>query len=324
MISYGPLYKLFRGTPLEPWLERLPSQVEEAFNAARHGDIKHWQAALGEMPALTASSINLQSAVVRIGEPQDCNGTTTKKIEELLRRFHPWRKGPYEIYGIHIDTEWRSDLKWDRLCGHIEPLAGRVVLDVGCGNGYHCWRMFGEGAQLVIGIDPYLLYVFQFQAVRHFLQSPSVYVLPLNIQDMPQDLQAFDTVFSMGVFHHQRSPFDHLLQLRSCLRSGGELILETLVIDGEEGRVLVPKDRYAKMRNVWFIPSCDTLHLWLERCGFRNVRCIDVTRTAPSEQRSTEWMTFESLSDYLDPKDPQLTVEGLPAPKRAIFLANAP
>jgi len=324
MIDHTSLYRLARGTLLEPWVARLPSQMDDAFNVARHGDIGHWKAVLEQLPRPKTSSYDFRSPVVRVGEPQDCDGATRQRIEELLRRFHPWRKGPYEIHGIYIDTEWRSDFKWDRLCDQVEPLEDRLVLDVGCGNGYHCWRVLGAGARLVVGIDPYLLYIFQFHAVRHFLHLPPVHILPLGIEDIPQNLHAFDTVFSMGVFHHQRSPFDHLMQLRSCLRSGGELVLETLVIDGDSGRVLVPKDRYAKMRNVWFIPTCQTLHSWLERCHFHDVRLIDVTRTTPAEQRSTAWMKFESLQDYLDPGNPLLTLEGLPAPARAIFLAKAP
>jgi tRNA (mo5U34)-methyltransferase len=35
-------------------------------------------------------------------------------------------------------------------------------------------------------------------------------------------------------------------------------------------------------------------------------------------------MVFESLSDFLDPKDKNKTIEGYPAPKRAIFLAESP
>src|SRR5690606_10840368 len=136
---------------------------------------------------------------------------------------------------------------------------GRTVLDVGCGNGYHAWRMVGGGAELVIGIDPTLLSVVQFLTVRHFAGDIPVYVLALGIEDVPQGLRAFDTVFSMGVLYHRRSPLDHLLELKACLRSGGELVLETLVIDGGAGQVLVPEDRYAQMRNVWFIPSCPTL-----------------------------------------------------------------
>ena len=128
----------------------------------------------------------------------------------------------------------------------------------------------------------------------------------------------------MGVFYHRRSPVDHILQLRDCLKPGGELVLETLVIDGDEKQVLVPEDRYGKMRNVWFIPSCDAVMLWMRRCGLKDIALVDVTPTSTNEQRKTEWMQYESLADYLDPDDPQKTVEGYPAPKRAIFTATAP
>ena len=44
--------------------------------------------------------------------------------------------------------------------------------------------------------------------------------------------------------------------------------------------------------------------------------------TSTDEQRRTDWMINESLSDYLDPDDPALTVEGYPAPKRAVLIAR--
>jgi tRNA (mo5U34)-methyltransferase len=129
-------------------------------------------------------------------------------------------------------------------------------------------------------------------------------------------------VFSMGVLYHRRSPIGHLLELRDCLVPGGELVLETLVIEGIQGETLVPEERYAMMRNVWFIPSCPTLMHWLKRCGFKHIRLVDVTATTIQEQRSTRWMTFHSLTDNLDPDNPTLTCEGYPAPKRAIIVAQ--
>jgi len=237
--------------------------------------------------------------------------------------LHPWRKGPYCLQGIRVDAEWRSDWKWDRLVQAIGPLEGRAVLDVGCGNGYHCWREAGRGARLVLGIDPTVLYVMQFLAVAHFLRSPRVAVLPLALEDLPREMTGFDTVFSMGVLYHRRSPMDHLLDLRRLLRPGGELVLETLVLDGREDRVLVPAGRYARMRNVWFIPTPAALLGWLRRCGFHHGRLVDVAETTSGEQRSTEWMRFESLRDCLHPDDATRTVEGYPAPLRGIFIAHA-
>ncbi len=311
-------------TPLQPWLERLPAQVAAVWGERAHGDLPAWREALASLPAVPVSSVDLNQPRVRAGREGDVDDATRDRIREQLMRLHPWRKGPYEVCGLHLDTEWRSDWKWERLAEAIEPLAGRLVLDVGCGNGYHAWRMAGQGARAVIGIDPTQLFLHQFAALRHFLgEQHPVHLLPLGIEDLPPDLQAFDTVFSMGVLYHRRSPFSHLAELRGLLRRGGELVLETLVIAGDAGRVLVPESRYAKMRNVWFIPSPATLAGWLKRAGFREIRVVDVTPTSVEEQRATPWMRFESLADFLDPEDPSRTVEGHPAPCRAILLARA-
>ncbi|MES9990331.1 MAG: tRNA 5-methoxyuridine(34)/uridine 5-oxyacetic acid(34) synthase CmoB [Candidatus Thiodiazotropha sp.] len=313
----------FMERPLGKWLQQLPQEVERIWRERSHGDLERWHDMLYELPRISVSSIDLQTAKVRAGEPGDCDQTTRDGLMRLLSGLHPWRKGPYEICGIHLDTEWRSDLKWERLRQEIQPLQGRIVLDVGCGNGYHAWRMLGEGAELVIGIDPTQLFVIQFEAIKHFLgaQHP-VHLFPLGIEQLPSNLKAFDSVFSMGVFYHRQSPFAHLIELRDALCEGGELVLETLVIEGAENEVLVPKGRYAKMRNVWFIPTPMTLHNWLKRVGFRDVKLVDVSVTTIEEQRSTEWMRFESLRDYLDPDDSNLTIEGYPAPRRAIFIAR--
>jgi tRNA (mo5U34)-methyltransferase len=324
MTDYAELFREPIPPPLQPWFADLPAQLERALDPDRHGDLARWQELLRQLPAITPSLVDFGRDAVRIGGDGDCDEATRRRIETLLRELHPWRKGPFRVHDIPIDTEWRSDLKWNRLAGHIQPLAGRLVLDVGCGNGYHCWRMLGAGARLVLGIDPTLISVMQFRAVKHFAGSWPVHVLPLGIEDLPEGLRAFDTVFSMGVFHHRRSPLDHLLELRGLLRPGGELVLETLVIEGREGEVLVPEDRYARMRNVWFLPSPPTLLAWLKRCGFRNPRLIDVSLTTGEEQRQTGWMTFQSLADFLDPADPSRTCEGLPAPRRGMFLAESP
>jgi len=322
MIDYQPLYNTLLDAKADAWVKLLPQQLANAFDPTRHGTLEQWQTVIECLPKLTTTHRLLDSDAVQIGRSNDLSDADRMKLEHQLKALHPWRKGPYELFGIKIDTEWRSDWKWDRLKNHITPLNHRLVLDVGCGNGYHCWRMMGAGAKMVVGIDPFLLNVMQFQLVRKLHGEAPVYVLPLGIEDLPYGLKAFDTVFSMGVLHHRRSPIDHLLELRDCLQPGGEMVLETLVIDGRLGEVLLPEGRYAKMRNVWFLPSSETLMSWLKRCGFKNIRLIDVTQTSVEEQRSTEWMQLHSLKDFLSAENPQLTCEGLPAPKRAIIIAN--
>jgi tRNA (mo5U34)-methyltransferase len=309
--------------PLGRWLNELPQQVDQVWREQVHGDMPKWREALSRLPRLTPSKLDFSSSKVTGGVAADCDDKTRDQIVEALQKLHPWRKGPYQIAGIDVDTEWRSDLKRDRLVERITPLQNRIVLDVGCGNGYHLWRIYGEGASRVIGIDPTQLFNMQFEAVKHFVGNDfPVHLFPLGIEQLPADLKAFDTVFSMGVFYHRQSPFSHLSELLGALRQGGELVLETLVIEGGEREVLVPEKRYAKMRNVWFIPTVETLKGWMLRSGFSEIELIDVCQTTPEEQRATEWMRFESLKDYLDPQNPQLTIEGYPAPRRAILRAK--
>lgn len=323
MIDYQPLYTALLDAKAEAWVTRLPQQIAGAFDTNKHGDLAKWQTVVDNIPTATSPHRLIDTDTVEIGSAHDLAPDDRATFLHHLKTLRPWRKGPYDVFGVHIDTEWRSDWKWQRLKPHIAPLTHKLVLDVGCGNGYHCWRMLGAGAKMVIGIDPMLLNVMQFQLIRKLYGGePPIYVLPLGIEDLPYGLNAFDTVFSMGVLYHRRSPIDHLLELRDCLQAGGELVLETLIIDGGLHQVLMPEDRYAKMRNVWFLPSCDTLVHWLKRCGFVNINVVDVTITTVAEQRSTEWMSFHSLSDFLDPNHPHLTCEGLPAPKRAIVIAN--
>ena len=322
MIDFGKFYQQIATGPLASWLEVLPAQIATWQRENLHGHFRLWQKTLDHLPDLTPVQFDLLHSVS--ADRDDLSERQRQGIEKLLRNLMPWRKGPFSLYGTHIDTEWRSDWKWQRVLPHISPLEGRLVLDVGCGSGYHLWRMVGAGAQLAVGIDPMQLFLCQFEAVRKLLgDDRRAHLLPLGIEQLPE-LKAFDTVFSMGVLYHRRSPLDHLLQLKNQLVSEGELVLETLVIEGSTNEVLVPGERYAQMRNVYFIPSAEMLKTWLEKCGFVDVRIADYAVTSTDEQRRTDWMTSESLADFLDPADNTRTVEGYPAPLRAVLIARKP
>ncbi|MEH6582770.1 MAG: tRNA 5-methoxyuridine(34)/uridine 5-oxyacetic acid(34) synthase CmoB [Halioglobus sp.] len=324
MIDYQPLLNRWQTGPLAPWAEVLEPQIARGLSPQRYGDLTRWQASMAQLPDIVADAIHLDTARVGASRIESPDDATLAQLREALQGLHPWRKGPYELFGVHIDTEWRSDWKWQRVQEKIDPLAGRSVLDVGCGSGYHCWRMLGEGAAQVIGIDPTPLFVMQFWTLQKYLQQDSAWVLPVGIQDVPAKLQAFDTVFSMGILYHRRSPMDHLQELKDCLKPGGQLVLETLVIEGTLGDTLVPEERYARMGNVWFLPSCDTLLSWMRKLGLEDPKVIDISVTSTDEQRATDWMRFHSLANFLDPEDDSKTIEGYPAPRRAVFTARVP
>ncbi len=298
-----------------------PAAVDDLVTAhadhlARHGDFARWRQHLAALPSVRADW-RIDGGSVVAGQPLD----TPESLAAPLRAFIPWRKGPLRLGGLRIDTEWRSDWKWDRIAPHVD-LAGCRVLDVGAGNGYFGWRMLDAGATEVIGCDPTPLFVLQHAVIRHFAGPAAHHLLARRLEDLPAELAGFDAVFSLGVLYHRRQPTEHLADLRSRLKPGGLLVLETLISPGEREQLLPTPDRYAGMPNVHGLPSEPLLRRWLEQSGYGAVRCVDRTATTIEEQRRTEWMPYHSLDQVLDPARPGLTVEGLPAPLRTVWLAQ--
>src|SRR5690554_1905993 len=247
-------------SPLQHWLTTLPAQLERWQKEQQHGELPKWLRCVEQLPKLEAQHVALGDTVTVHNDK--VNEGEQNRIRGLMMQLVPWRKGPFNLHGVHIDTEWRSDFKWQRVLPHLnDTLRGQQVLDIGCGSGYHLWRMLEAGADQVWGVDPGQLFMAQFMAVRGFMPpelQARAHLFPLGVEDLPE-LKAFDTVFSMGVLYHRRSPIDFLTQLKAQLKPGGELVLETIVVEGDEHTVLVPGETYAKMRNVWFIPSTKAL-----------------------------------------------------------------
>ncbi|MGP1959307.1 MAG: tRNA 5-methoxyuridine(34)/uridine 5-oxyacetic acid(34) synthase CmoB [Arsenophonus sp. NC-TX2-MAG3] len=321
MIDFSHVYQQIAIEPLRQWLETLLYQIEKWKKTTQHGQFNTWEKIVQSLPNMTPTYLDLKTAVIAKNEFL-LSLKDKKQITFLLKSLMPWRKGPFSLYNINIDSEWRSNWKWQRILPYLSPLIDKRVLDVGCGNGYYMWRMVGEGAKIVIGIDPAQLFLCQFEAIRKLIgNNQRAHLLPLSIEQL-STLAAFDTVFSMGVLYHRRSPLDHLYQLKNQLVSGGELVLESLVIKGDENQCLIPNKCYAKMRNIYFIPSAKMLKIWLERCGFCNVHIVDQTVTTIQEQRKTVWMQNESLANFLDPYNIHLTVEGYPSPLRVTLIAK--
>ena len=268
------------------------------------------------------SETDLNAGLIRIGVENDLADDEKKQLKAILKGLHPWRKGPFTVFGTHIDCEWRSDLKWNRVKNSIAPLHNRKILDIGSSNGYYLFRMSPAAPRFAIGLEPYLTFYYQFQALQRYIHAPRIHCLPVRFDEFPVLESFFDTIFCMGILYHSRAPLDMLGRIRKYLAADGELVLETLIIEGDEDTVLCPYPRYAKMHNAYFLPTVRCLTGWLLRAGFEDIRCVDVTRTTEKEQRKTDWMTFESLADFLDPDDPTQTIEGYPAPVRAILLAK--
>ncbi len=275
-----------------------------------------------EYSALKSSFSDFSSPKVKLGRPEDIDDALRLKLRESLLSMWPWRKGPFEVFGISINSEWRSDLKWERVIGQLKPLKNRHILDIGSSNGYYIFRMMQYYPAMVMGIEPYTNFYYQFMMLNSIAGIENIFTLPLKFEDTVTLSKKFNTVFCMGILYHRKSPIEFLSQIKKMLTADGELVLETLIIEGDSHNALVPEERYAKMPNVYFIPTIPVLITWLKSAGFKNARCVDISPTTMEEQRKTEWINTETLSDFLDPNDSSKTIEGYPAPVRAVVIAE--
>ncbi len=244
------------------------------------------------------------------------------EFEQVAVELMPWRKGPFRLFGLEIDSEWRSNLKWDRIEPALGDLTGKTILDVGCGNGYYMYRAAGQNPKMVLGLDPSVPFYLQFELFQKYAQNPALQFELLGAEHLDVFQQSFDVVMCMGILYHQRNPLAILKNIFGCLQPGGICLIESQIIPGAEAVALFPEDRYAKARNVFFVPTTQCLINWMKRAGFSEIEVVAEDVTTFDEQRKTRWTTFESLEDFLDPNDQTKTVEGYPAPARAAIRAR--
>jgi tRNA (mo5U34)-methyltransferase len=282
-------------------------------------------AAINALPTLSDLSsppaVRLSDDHVTIGQSSDLNSQQQLSVAAAIESLAPWRKGPFRIFGNEIDAEWRSNLKWDRIAGALGELRGRKVLDVGCGNGYYMLRAAASNPAAVLGLDPSTTFYYAFEMFQRYLQNENLQYDRLGCEHLYVFDQAFDIALCMGILYHHRSPIEILRSLKRSIKVGGFAIIESQTIPGDGTIALFPEDRYAKARNVFFMPTKDCLVNWIKRSGFKDVEVVSHTKVTFDEQRSTKNMTWESLSDFLDPNDPGLTIEGYPAPYRTVVKA---
>lgn len=316
---YKPFWEKIKNLNLDDSdIQCLIDKTASKLMAPIQGDYPRWFKAYESLPTINPVKCDATKNAIT------CFSELTEDSKNVIRECYqgliPWRKGPFDMFSTAIDSEWQSYMKWNRIENKLPDLKNKTILDVGCGNGYYMFRMLNKSPLLVMGIDPGLLQVMQFWSINKYVNSEMA-VLPLAIQDMPNSLNCFDVVFSMGVLYHRKSPIHHLKELANCLKKNGQLVIETLVVSGDDSTCLMPTNRYAQMRNVWFLPSVGMLKIMLERSGYFNVECIDLTETTIEEQRTTEWMKFHSLEQFLN-EGLDKTIEGYALPLRATLTAQ--
>lgn len=251
---------------------------------------------------------------VELGDAVTVSGSAPKNVEEVARLMMPWRKGPFKLFDTYIDSEWRSNVKYNLLRKHFN-LKDKRVADIGCNNGYYLFRMQEDSPKSLVGFDPSPLYKTQFDFINHFVKSSIVYEL-LGVEHLEFYEEKFDTIFCLGVLYHRSDPVGMLKSLYKGLDKEGEVILDTFYIEGDDEMCLCPESSYSKIPNIYFVPTIKALKNWCLRAGFDSFEVLETSKTESSEQRKTSWIEGQSLEDFLDENDSSKTVEGYPAPAR--------
>ena len=277
---------------------------------------------LESLKGLQAGFTDFCGDTVRIGQRQEISQARYDELYQCMRNLMPWRKGPFEVFGIEIDAEWRSERKWNRVKRILPDLNGKIIADIGSSNGYYMFRMAQEQPAVVLGFEPYIHHYFAFQTLNSLAGQENLYTEPFGVEEITLFPESFDLIFLMGIIYHRISPVEMLKELREALKPKGALIIESQAIPGREPVALFPAKRYAKAPGTYFVPTAVCLHNWLTRSGFTEVELFDSHPMSKKEQRQTDWMTFESYQDFIDPDNPELTVEGYPAPIRVYLMAR--
>lgn len=295
---------------------------QERFPQLESDRLRPYREAVQAIHDMPPASLDGTGAVVTIGQPDALTQEQSQRLYHTLRAFCPWKKGPFNFFGILIDAEWRSDWKWQRILPQIQSLTGRRVADIGCHNGYFMCRMVPHKPELVIGFEPYGKLFWNFQLIQNLVQCNRLYFELLGVEHIHFYPDFFDTIFCLGILYHHADPIGLLHKLRQALAPQGELVIDCQGIPGADPIALTPRQRYAHARGIWFLPTQSCLEHWLYRAGFREIQCFFAEPLSTSEQRRTDWADIDSLAAFLDPHDPTRTIEGYPAPWRYYVIAR--
>lgn len=309
------------------YLEMLPASAHSDAIITEHAKRQNWvqQEKKGflryrnpylQLANYPAQFVDCSGDTIVIGRPDEITELKRQQLSQHLRAFMPWRKGPFSVFGINIDAEWRSDRKWQRVLPELPDLTGKIIADIGCNNGYYMFRMATSRPRFVLGFEPSVQHYYCFKALNAMAGKSNLDIDLLGIEHLALFERCFDVVFLMGIIYHRPSPIDTLRDILAALQPGGTLIVESQAIPGEDPFALFPDETYAKVPGTYFVPTGSCLGNWMKKAGFIDIKLFCTHPMSEEEQRRTDWMHFESFTDYIDAANPQLTVEGYPAPLR--------
>lgn len=145
---------------------------------------------------------------------------------------------------------------------NIDQLAGKRVLEIGCGMGMHSELMLRAGAKLTsIDISPTSIMATN---KRLELKQLSGDVRQMDAEHLDFANDEFDLVWSWGVIHHSARTGQVLKQIDRVLKPGGKAKIMVYALDGMSAYITMMR-RYAL--GFWTGKQIDDL-LWKDADGF--------------------------------------------------------
>ena len=301
--------------------EKLFSLFDENKNFSNHGNLEQWKNILTKLPDISTNYLDFSKECIQIGNPKEINLSQLKILEKGLLNLRPWRKGPFNIFGLEVDSEWRSEKKWQRIEDYLPKIKGMRIGDIGCSNGYYSYKLLKLEPELIVGMDKTSLFIIQFLATKFYAkQIQELIILPCSAEEFNPEFIDFDLLLSMGILYHAKNPSNHLASLQRLVKKNGYIILETIISNLKQNINIEKNQTYAGMSNIGTIFTKDNLIKLLNVSGFKNIQVINDSFTNISEQRTTKWMQGKSLSDFILSNGD--TLEGYPPVCRTIFIAQ--
>src|SRR5215467_3054667 len=138
-----------------------------------------------------------------------------------------------ESFGLQWKTFSREQLDNDRLHDSErrlrgetglfpEQIAGKIVLEAGCGMGRFLDVVSRDGAALAVGVD---LSSAVEAAAANIGERPNVLIAQGDIFRLPFKPRAFDVVYSIGVLHHTPSAERAFKTLVPLVKPGGTIAI---------------------------------------------------------------------------------------------------
>ena len=156
---------------------------------------------------------------------------TRSDIDHAVRQIPVWRHRIRLPHGVVTPGTEDTDAEWRRL-RMPSSLEGRVVLDVGCSDGFYAFACERLGADVTAIDDESSMLggtdrLNGFRTAAEFLDSTVDY-RAADVEDLPADETGrYDLVLFLNVLYHLPNPMRALSELARVTAPGGELVLKT-------------------------------------------------------------------------------------------------